>query len=542
MSSGRTRLNRRRGHRGDSGGRADASLPRVYRDDDIIKRIRHAEGKAVRGSAKPSILIGNDFPKLVAETVASLAGNNEVYQHLGSLVRIDRQPDPCPFAKFDNGSPRLAFIPQGALLETLTASADFYGFDGRSKKTSPKLPNGDLRAAIFHRGYYPGIRQLYGVVSRPVLLPTGEIVVTPDYCGAVGLFIDINGDWPSVTSTDEAIAKIRDVWADFPFASEASWAGSLAALLTLLCRRMIGGNTPLFVVDGNRSRVGKGLLSDTWTMIADGRRASRYSASSQEELRKYLTSLAIRGSDYILFDNLQGKFGGATLEAAMTTGAISDRIVAKNEVADVPLPICWFATGNGFTCSRDMVGRTLPIMLDTALPNPECRDGFRYPNLLGHVAEHRRELLMAGLSIVANYLHAGSPKQAIPNFGGFEEWSDFIRGSIVYAGLPDPLKEREYLVEASHDGEKEVVARLMESWTFNKATRVCEAMEEIEKGNGFPELKAILAERDENVSASHYLGTLLRGANGVVVNNRRFVKSDHDKPKWRVVDCYATSA
>ena len=191
------------------------------------------------------------------------------------------------------------------------------------------------------------------------------------------------------------------------------------------------GNTPFFPFDGNRPGCGKGLATDVLTLIAEGRRASRYVyTGKQDELRKALTALAIAGRNYMLFDNIKGRFGGAVLEAAMTTGSISDRILGASKNVEVALPITWLATVNGMTYERDMMRRSVPIMFNTAENNPQLREGFQEPDLLAYVQQHRRELLMAGLSIVANYIRAGKPNQGLSAFGSFQEWSDLIRSAV----------------------------------------------------------------------------------------------------------------
>jgi hypothetical protein len=303
-----------------------------------------------------------------------------------------------------------------------------------------------------------------------------------------------------------------------------------------LNRRIIYGNVPLHVVDGNRSRVGKGLLTDTWTMIAEGRRATRYTMTRSEELKKYLTSLAIRGSEYILFDNVTGRFGGPVIEAAMTTGSISDRILGASEIVELPLSLTWMATGNGYTCSHDMIGRTSPIMLDTPLASPESRNGFRHKELLAFVEQHRRDLLIAGLSIVANFIDAGSPQQQISNFGGFEQWSDLIRGSIVWAGLPDPLDEREQLTEVAGGSCDSGVRDLIDAWKFETPVSVRAALETVASDDAFLTLKSLLESRETEATPSEYLGKLLRRARGQWIDGRKFERSEHKVPKWFLVN------
>lgn len=289
------------------------------------------------------------------------------------------------------------------------------------------------------------------------------------------------------------------------------------------------------MVDGNRSRVGKGLLTDSWTVISEGRRASRYSLSDQNELRKFLTSVAVQGGEYVLFDNLAGRFGGATLEAAMTSGTIHDRVMGLSKTVDLPLSITWMATGNGYSCSRDMVGRTVPIQLGIEMTNPETRDGFKYDDLLLHIQTHRRELLVSGLSIVSNYIRAGSPVQDITPFGGFMPWSNLIRSAVVFAGLADPLGDRAQLIETAEEGTEPVFKKLLEAWSFGEATTVKKAIETVANDDSFVTLRAVVEDHDKDVTTAEYLGRLLRSANGRVIDGRKFRRSTHKVPKWEVV-------
>ena len=105
-----------------------------------------------------------------------------------------------------------------------------------------------------------------------------------------------------------------------------------------------------------------------------------------------------------------------------------------------------------------MVGRTCQVQLKTDLEQPGFRSDFKYPKLLKHIKDHRPSLVMAALSIPAAYMAAGSKDQKLSAFGGFEPWSDLVRGSLVWAGLPDP-DTRENLAEQADDERDELRAR-----------------------------------------------------------------------------------
>ena len=115
------------------------------------------------------------------------------------------------------------------------------------------------------------------------------------------------------------------------------------------------------------------METDGITMIIEGRKAARYAVPKRgdDELRKLITSVAMSGTTYILFDNIKHKFGGHTIENALTTGRWSDRILGVNQKVDLPLNWIWMGTANNATLTSDMIGRTLHIRLETTCERPD---------------------------------------------------------------------------------------------------------------------------------------------------------------------------
>ena len=107
----------------------------------------------------------------------------------------------------------------------------------------------------------------------------------------------------------------------------------------------------------------------------------------------------------------------------MTAGRWSDRILGGNRQVDLPLSVVWLGTSNNAALTKDMIGRTCHIRLETDCERPELRTGFKHDDLLGYVKEHRRELAVAALSIPAGFLaDKNKPDQNLPAWGGFEGW------------------------------------------------------------------------------------------------------------------------
>jgi putative DNA primase/helicase len=249
-----------------------------------------------------------------------------------------------------------------------------------------------------------------------------------------------------------------------------------------------------------------------------------------------MRSIAISGQSYVLFDNVKGRFGGAVLEGAMTTGIFEARILGVNEMVKLPLNVTWLATANDAVYTGDMIRRTCPIMLSTDVEHPEARSEFKYPRLLDHVKCRRSELLIAAMSIVSNFIEAGCPDQRLLSWGGFEHWSDLIRGAIVWVGLTDPMGALEVLKSSATEDTAGLTIKLIDAWTFDTAMTVKLALtlmaSEPEKYTALADL--IDGRPDKDRTAAEYLGKLLRGARGQVVQGRCIQKDSSDKhrPKW----------
>jgi hypothetical protein len=235
---------------------------------------------------------------------------------------------------------------------------------------------------------------------------------------------------------------------DFPFERHVHRSAWLAALLTPLARFAYTGPSPLFLVDANVRAAGKGLSLDTISRIVTGERftVATYT-DDEEELRKRVTSLVLAGDRLVLFDNLAGRFGNAVLDAALTGTSWKDRLLGINRMAEGPLYMTWYATGNNVAIAADTARRICHIRFESPEEHPERRQDFHHPNLLAWVGENRGRLLAAALTILRGYSAAGRPDLGLPAWGSFEGWSGLPRSAVVWVGMPDPGETRLLLQE-----------------------------------------------------------------------------------------------
>jgi hypothetical protein len=441
---------------------AAGGTPEVLAGDaarQAIREIAAAAGLDRLGAGRtgrPQITITTEEHEVNAEAVAALARDPDVYQRGGLLVRVVRDGSPAAKGIRRPFAPRIEPLPPPLLRERLAANAQWVSV--RETKEGiieqPARPPGWCVAAVHARADWPGIRHLEAVVDYPVLRPDGTILSKPGYDPETGLLLDAVAEFPPIPDAPtraEAVAalgELLEVVGDFPFERNVHQAAYVAALLTPLARFAFAGPAPLFLVDANVRAAGKGLLLDTIARIITGERFTIATYTSDEdELRKRITSLVLAGDRLVLFDNLEGKFGNAVLDAALTGTAWKDRVLGVNRMAEAPLLMSWYATGNNVVIAADTARRVCHIRLESPDERPEERQGFRHPNLLQWVGENRARLLRAALVILRAYCAAGRPDQGLPALGSFEGWSGLVRSAAVWVGLPDPGATRLLLQE-----------------------------------------------------------------------------------------------
>lgn len=274
----------------------------------------------------------------------------------------------------------------------------------------------------------------------------------------------------------ESLEELLEVVADFPFATDAHRSAWIASLHTVVARTLLAErNIPLFLIDANTPRSGKSRLVDCISIIATGRTAPRVRYTmDDDEMEKRALSFLQAGDPLVLFDNINGPFGGTTLDALLTSeGWFQGRRLGRSDAGArvrVRNGVVLFATANNATITGDLFGRALHIRLESPLDHPEERQGFRHPDLLGWVRQERPRLLAAVLTIIRAWFVAGRPAQKMTSFGSFEAWSELIRGLCLWLGLPDPWAEtRQGLRRA--DAGADLHAELLAGWMALDATR-----------------------------------------------------------------------
>ncbi|MDR4485126.1 MAG: DUF3854 domain-containing protein [Nitrospirales bacterium] len=321
------------------------------------------------------------------------------------------------------------------------------------KGDKPARPPSDVVADILAH-HSPPFPVLNGISLVPLFVPGGRLLTSEGYDPEYGLFLNLRGleDVRGTMPIDQAQSLILDeLLGDFPFVDDASRAHILALLLLPFMRQMIQGPTPLHLIHAPTRGTGKGLLADIVALVTLGIPAPVMALTGQEvETEKRITALLLSGTSLILLDNVT-VIRSASLAAVLTASEWQGRRLGQSEMVRAPNNATWLATGNNVELSDELARRVVTIRLDSKMGKPEQRRGFRHPNLVEWVQDHRSKLVSACLSLIQTWIDAGKPP-GVATLGRFEQWTQVLGGILQVCGIPGFLSDRQWVhTEADQD-------------------------------------------------------------------------------------------
>lgn len=311
------------------------------------------------------------------------------------------------------------------------------------------------------------IPTLRGVIEAPTLRRDGSLIDAEGYDEASGLLLDFKGtkfpaikEQPSDKEIADALALVKIPFKSFPFVDGPSRAVMLSAVLTALVRRTLF-SAPMHGFSAPLMGTGKTLACNCVSLISVGRLATAMSqGASEEEDEKRFFSVLLQNDLITLIDNVKRPIHGDALCTILTEPTWQSRILGENRKVIVPTNSLWLASGNNLTFKGDMTTRALLCRMDAKIEKPETR---RFDvDLKTWIPQHRPQLVAAGLTILRGYVAAGRPGQkTLVPFGRFEEWSDLIRGALVWIGEDDPCRTRAYITV--DDPERATLVELLQA-------------------------------------------------------------------------------
>lgn len=441
-----------------------------------VAQARAAVAESARsGDDRPQVIYDeNRLPDILdAAESALLASGIPIYQMAGRLVhaiRLDASED-------DDGVQRRA----GALLvrdvnahrirEYMAGAANFVkpkvGPNGVEYLLGIAPPLSFANTYIAREGAWR-LPVLRGVTETPTLRPDGTVLAVDGYDAGSRLILDTRGvvfpavpDRPSRDDALAAMATLKAVIGGFPFVDDAARSVALSAILTAVSRRAVR-TAPLHGFSAPTMGSGKSLLADVVSMVATGRDAVVMSqGASEEEDEKRLLSVLMQCDPVLVIDNIKRPVEGDALCSILTSETWKGRQLGVNRLIAVSTATLIIATGNNIEFRGDMSTRAILCTIDAKVERPEAR---RFSvDLRVEVPRRQGELVAAALTVLRAFVVAGRPgARDLEPFGRFEEWSDLVRGALVWAGEADPCDSRANV--AGGDSAREELAVLVDAW------------------------------------------------------------------------------
>ena len=202
------------------------------------------------------------------------------------------------------------------------------------------------------------------------------------------------------------------------------------------------------------------MLVDIASILTTGERAAVFAQGpTLEEFEKRLSVQLMTGRQIIAIDNITNELDGDLLNQSLTQPKVDLRVLGESRKITVRCSAVNTATGNNLKLVGDLTRRSLIARLDPKTERPELRQ-FPYDPLVD-ARDHRAELVAAALTILKAYCVAGMPDRP-PRLQSFEDWSDTVRGALMWIGLEDPAATQDRLRE--NDPKLTTLIRVTTVW------------------------------------------------------------------------------
>lgn len=349
---------------------------------------------------------------------------------------------------------------------TARVGHEFWCYQDSEKagKTHALFPLVSARTAMADLALFPHVRTMRGVTHTPLVRADGSILDTPGYDPATRLyFLPIDGlkvvpvpDRPSRDDVRAAVALLDETIWDFPFRSDDHRANFLGMLLTPLLRELCPPPYKIAVFDAPQSRSGKTLLSKVARTLHGGVVRASIPADEAEWSKTISTILNVTTAPIVTFDNVRGEVVSGVLDSLLTESRFDARqLGTTGEMIQRANDRFWSLTSNNAKLGGDLVKRALWVSINPDQTNPEARTGFRHPDLVGWVAEHRAELLAALLTLVRAWIVAGRPAASRPGTDIYVRWTETVRAVLEHAGVPGTFDAPESKLQAVSEEEQD---------------------------------------------------------------------------------------
>lgn len=305
------------------------------------------------------------------------------------------------------------------------------------------------------------------IVTAPVLVPGGRLVVLPGYDAPGRLWYGPPPGFrlgpvptkPTDAEVADALTLIRGTWlGEVQFEGDRDRAHAMALLFGPFVRPMIQGPTPLHLVEASKPGTGKSLLPELLGTVFLGKPpGGSPMPSREEEINKQIGTDLREGHPIIFFDNVKGKVRSASLEAALTLGFYRGRILGVSENIHARICNTWVMSANNAVLGEEMNRRTVRIRIDADQTRAQKKVGYTIRRIREWTVEHRPELLLAVLTLLTSWTAAGMPDVDIDERESFEAWSRLMASLLGHLGIEGLLAETDDAEDGFEEGEAEAL-------------------------------------------------------------------------------------
>lgn len=340
------------------------------------------------------------------------------------------------------------------------------------RETPAMFPAAAAKAVVNAPEALSGLRTLRGVTHTPMVRPDGSVLDVAGYDAATGyLFLPGQGvkvkPVPAEPNThDVAQAKVllADMIEGFPFGTDDDQANYLGMLLTPLLRQVAPPPYKMFGIGAHQPGSGKSLLAEIAAHVHGAVWRSEVPEDEPEWRKATVSLLSTTSAPVIVLDNVTGILKSSTLAGLLTqAGESQDRALGSNDrMITYTNDRVWVVTGNNLSLSGDLVRRTITVLIDPNMANPETRTDFAIQDLPRWVREHRNEILWSLLVLIRAWVAAGMPLEDRKQSDGFTHWQKVVGGILTTVGIPGAF-DAQSGQRAAAGGDDEGLATLLET-------------------------------------------------------------------------------
>jgi hypothetical protein len=418
----------------------------LRQDDQAAKGRRHSGGRKLT-----IILRIGETERAVNEMEAALlASGRKLYQRSGLIVSTSSMRLPT----WEKKMVTVQVIEERgdhALIEDIEAVAKFVRLDAKGKPI-PAPPPMALIKTLKDRKHRLRFPVIVGVVNCPSITVDGKLLDEPGFDPETGILFDPLGvtfppvpDHPTRLMAEAALARLLRMIETFDFVGDDDKAVALSLFLTVIARRGLP-TAPVHAFDAPTAGVGKSMIVDIASILATGHEAGVTAlGETREEAEKRLASTLMRGDPVIAMDNCELPLEGVLINQCLTQQRVELRILGKSKIFSAATSAAFSATGNNLVVKGDLTRRAVVGRLDPKVARPELRQFPTDP--IAEAKRDRGELVVAALTVLKAYHVAGRPKRPKPPLGSFVDWSNTVRGALLWLGCGDPVRTQDRLRE-----------------------------------------------------------------------------------------------